>query len=122
MLRVNDAPISDNQRESLGYYIRAEGRDITPWFVLRLYYSRLTSWSCWLLLVALAIKVFAPVDTTITLRAAMLSIVAALLCGLLALSLRSSFASVEHWRLLQRVLDWDAVHRLHDSEPHDDGG
>jgi len=112
---VNDDPITDAQRRSLGYYIQSDGHEITPRLVLRFYYSGLIHCAKIFTVLAVGLALFTPSDTTISLRSAMLAIVACLFIGLVVLAIRTSYASVEHWRLLQRVLDWDSVRKLHDS-------
>ena len=112
---MNDDPITDAQRRSLGYYIQSDGQQITTRLVLRFYYSRLIHCAKIFTVLAVGVALFTPSDTTISLRSAMLAIIACLFIGLVALAIRTSYASVEHWRLLQRVLDWDSVRKLHDS-------
>jgi len=124
VLAVANDPITDAQRESLGYYLQSENRVITPLRVLRFYYPRLGRWAIVCAMASIGITVLAPSDAMISVRSAMLVLVCCMFAGLVALSVRTAFASVEHWRLLQRVLDWDSVRSLYltDESKSQDGG
>ncbi|TWT78624.1 hypothetical protein CA13_00200 [Planctomycetes bacterium CA13] len=108
-----DDPISDRQRESLDCYVQSEGQEITPRFVFRFYISRLLQWAMWFAAIAVLAKLFIPADITLSLRYTAILCIACFYIAFAVLSIWSSFASVEHWRLLKRILNWDEVHRLH---------
>lgn len=74
-------------------------------------------------LVLLGTFIFVPPALTISFQSAVLLLIGGLFVGLIGLSTWSSVASVDHWRLLQRILDWDSVRGLYDtSDPGADRG
>ncbi|MDM4019534.1 hypothetical protein [Roseiconus lacunae] len=112
---VDDDSVTDGQRETLRYYLSTKGQDISPWFVLQFYRRRTILWGSRFLLLAIAIAIFAPSNAAVSLRASMLTMVSVLFCFYLALTIRLSFDSVEHWRLMRRIIDWNRVRKLYEN-------
>lgn len=112
---MQDNQLTDAQRFSLRCYIETEGKDITPTFVFRFYIRQLSRCSYAFVLVSCGTLIFVPSAPAISLRSAILLLTGGLFVGLVALSAWTSAASVDHWRLLQRILDWDRVRRLYNT-------
>ncbi len=114
--RQQSSTLTSEDRETLRYYVATEGSEITAGFVFRFYIRRLWQWFCVSAGILLGIWLFVPVSPVLTLQTVAMLVVIAAYTTMFLLCLWTSCASVRHWRLLQRILDWDAVHRLHQGE------
>ena len=120
-----DDDITDFERESLRIYTLSENADPTPAFAFRFYVPHLIHWAKWYLAAILAFAWFAPSGPTLSLKTSLILVAILLFVGVVAWHVRLAYTAVAHWRLLRRVLDWAAIHRLcdrHDATSNDENG
>lgn len=121
-----DDSITDFERESLRIYTLSENSDPSPFFAFRFYIPHLRRWSIMFLAAIGAFSWFAPTGPTLSMKAALMVVAVLLFVGIVSWHVWLAYTAVSHWRLLRRVLDWDAIHRLcdtHDSHKRNhDGG
>ncbi len=112
--------LSNAQRNYLQCYLKTKNKEITAAFAFRFYVRYLLFCAIVTGVLSVLALLLVPAATVCSLRYSFVAVLVAMFLTQLLYLAWQATASVEHWRLLQSIIDWDAVARLTDDEASPD--
>ena len=104
--------LSRSDRNSLKCYVSAQNRPISFVEIFRFYVPNLIWYAFYTLFALIVVFWITPPATSISLNHAVGFCLLAMLGLKIWQAIRGAHLSIGHWRLLQRILDWDRVHMI----------